>query len=79
MKIYVPKCIHDYDLDESMDIIGISGNEDKPIELDDVLDAFKEMNKQFKELERKNLDGRSYVFEGIEHKKKNTYKICWGS
>jgi hypothetical protein len=66
-------------LDKSRDIIEIFGNEDKPIELDDVIDAFKEMNKQFKYMERKNLDGRSYCFEGIHHKKGNKYEIHWGS
>ena len=70
----------DHLLDKSKDIIEIYGNEDKPIELDDVIDAFKEMKYQFKELTEKDLDGRTYHYEGIHYNnKQKIYEIYWGS
>ena len=52
----------------------------KKITLKDVLDAFKKMNNQFDEMEKKDLTGRSYYYEGINSKKNGkTYEILWGS
>jgi len=63
--------------DKSNDIIEIFGNEDKEIDLDDVIEAFEEMQKQFDEL---GDSGRSYYFEGIGcDKPENGYHIKWGS
>lgn len=86
---------HNYDypglLDKSMDIIEIFGNEDKEIELDDIIDVFKKMQRQFDEMDKKGLNNRSYYYEGIffDHdeqknrecygKNVETYKIIWGS
>lgn len=67
-------------LDKSRDMIEIFGNEDKEIELEDVVDAFQEMENQFNELWRNYTRGRSYCYEGIRYNKaKKRYEIMWGS
>ena len=74
--------ILDYDhlLDESKDIIEIFGNEDKPIELDDVIDAYTEMQNQFNEIKEKSLEGWSYFYEGMTYyPTTGMYHIHWGS
>lgn len=69
--------IDDEPFDESKDIIEIFGNEDKEIDLDDVIEVFEEMQKQFDEI---GDNGRSYYFEGIKcDKSENEYHISWGS
>lgn len=65
-------------LDVSKDIIEIFGNEDKEIDLDDVVDAYNEMQSQFDEISEKNMDDRSYEYERIKYNKvTKKYEIIW--
>ena len=67
-------------LNEDEDIIEIFGNDDKEIELDDIIDAFTEMQKQFEVIKKYDLDGRSYAYEGIKYNgERGVYEILWGS
>jgi len=67
-------------LDESKDIVKIYGRKKGGITMDDIIDAFQKMEKQFAKLEKNNLYGRSYYFEGFECiTPEKEYEICWGS
>ena len=70
----------DEDLDLSKDIYEIDGNKNRPIDIDDIYNVFKQMAKQFKYLEDNDLEGRTYFFEGIDYDEKNKqFKLQWGS
>lgn len=66
-------------LDLAKDIYIIdSGN--NTISINDIIKVFNKMEKQFIHMKGKNLDGRSYFFEGIEYNKSTKmYEIFWGS
>lgn len=67
-------------LDLDNDIITIFGTIDKPININDIVSAFDKIKKQFKILEEKNLDNRTFYYEGIIfNAKTNQYDISWGS
>lgn len=72
--------INDKLLDKTKDIYELYGDKDNKIEMDDIIDMFKKMQKQFDEMEKKRLDNRSYYYEGIEYDmNRKMYKIYWGS
>lgn len=67
-------------LNLSKDIIKIYGSEDKPIELNDLIVAFKKMESQMNKIKNSKFDGRSYYYEGFKYNNQTKmYEICWGS
>jgi hypothetical protein len=65
-------------LNKKEDRIVIRGSKTNPISLNDVLDAYKIMKKQFDFMDENNM-GRSYYYEDLRCIDETHYEICWGS